>query len=361
MNGTDTYTASRLAQAYGLIGTGILFDGSGNDSYTINFSGQSAALYGFSTLVDISGDDTYYALAHAQASASNRAMAFLIDKAGNDSYYAEPERANAGVYGSSLKYSDYPNKNGNWSQGCGFGNRSIVTGGISGGIAGLIDLQGDDTYTGGIWVMGVGYWGGIGYLLDVDGSETYTSCYYSQGTTAHNGVGIMIDIGGDDIHTLEHEDDTNYDASGTSLGVVYDRGIGMFINDGGNDIYTGYRQICGVAWTSTDAAATAAQKEHYAFFIDTEGNDYYGNPYSKRGFGYGNGAYFIDGGGTDTYTGTYSVVDGGGYTPDAQPDGGVGIDYTPDVTAKKLPIFLSYELAKGKVLSKLHKHFRQFQ
>ena len=346
--GDDTYTAVRLSQAYALLGTGILFEGNGTDKYTIDVSGQSAALYGFATLADISGNDTYRALAHAQASASNRSMAFLVDTDGNDTYYVEPDKQ--GSY-AGLSYSDYPDKNGNWSQGCGFGNRAIVSGGISGGIAGLIDLQGSDTYTGGIWVMGVGYWSGIGYLLDTDGNDVYTSCYYSQASTAHYGVGILNDIGGDDVHTLTR---SNYKesapASGASIGCVYDHGIGTFINDGGNDSYSGYQTYCGVAWTwkaTNMDADTRVQTLHYAFFIDTEGDDTYGGTYSKRGFGYGNGGFFIDGGGTDTYTGTYTgITDGGEYTDDAERDSGIAIDYDGN-----LPVFRAYELAKETFLA----------
>ena len=74
-------------------------------------------------------------------------------------------------------------------------------------------------------------------------------------------------------------------------------------------------------------ADTRVQTLHYAFFIDTEGDDTYGGTYSKRGFGYGNGGFFIDGGGTDTYTGTYTgITDGGEYTDDAERDSGIAID-----------------------------------
>lgn len=345
--GNDIYTASRLAQGSGLIGTGVLFDGSGTDIYTANVSCQSAANYGFAALVDISGDDSYHAVAYAQASAGNKAMAFLVDSDGNDTYYVEPyvvegyERA---------YYSQYPLTNGNWSQGCGVGNRAITssafTTGISGGIAGLIDLKGSDTYTGGIWVMGAGYWSGIGYLLDTDGNDVYHSLYYSQGSSAHYGIGILQDVGGDDVHKLQKAEGLEDDCGeGASIGFVWDRGIGMLINDGGNDSYSGYRTYCGVAWSTADKNGIDAQEQTYAFFIDTAGDDSYGGASTNISFGYGFGGFFIDAEGTDQYTGTYTgITDGGAPTENADNCGGISIDYNP--TGEKIPAFLAFERAK---------------
>lgn len=295
--GNDTYTAVRMAQGFALHGTGILFDGGGNDTYESCVSSQSCAHYGYSLLADAAGDDTYRAYGYAQASAGNRALSFLVDREGNDTYTVEPYVQTGYL---SMDYGQFPGVSGNWSQGCGAGNRSVSTNerGLAGGIAGLIDHTGDDHYVGGIWVQGVGYWSGIGFLSDLDGADNYHAMYYSQSSVAHYGIAMLLDIGGDDKHLLNSKNHQGGDGAGYAF--VWDRGVALFVNDGGNDQYTTNAYAFASAWSEYDEKGEDKQDLTYAFFLDTEGKDRYSNS-SEPAYGSGLGGFFFDLDGKDTY------------------------------------------------------------
>ena len=297
MAGNDVYKAERASQGFALVGTGILFDAAGNDSYSSKVSSQSCGYYGISVLADIEGNDSYYAYAFAQASAGNRAMSFLVDKIGNDRYFVETF-VKEGYKG--LRYDLYPHANGNWSQGCGAGNRSVSTreNGLAGGIAGLIDLGGDDDYHGGIWTQGLGYWSGFGFLADIGGNDVYNSHYYSHASVAHFAAAALIDIGGDDRHLVRVEDDYPL-GEGAALSFVWDRGVALLVDDGGNDKYDATRYSMATAWSEYDSKGPLKQDQIFAFFIETEGNDAY--PATDKDHGWGRGAFFFDLQGEDKY------------------------------------------------------------
>ena len=242
-------------------------------------------------------------------------MAFLVDICGNDKYYVEPYEIKGFEF---LDYGQFKDVNGNWSQGCGMGQRNIN---ISGGIAGLIDIEGDEFYTGGIWVQGVGYWSGIGFLSDFGGNDKHRSQYYSQASVAHYGAGMLINVGGNDIHSLvEGKVDGG---EGASIGFVWDRGVAMFINDGGDDKYISEQTCCGSAWSAYDDKGPTKQDKTYAFFIETEGNDTYSKS-NAPSYGYGRGGFFIDAGGKDVYEDTQRVYEN--VCERIADDGGVVID-----------------------------------
>ena len=315
LRGRDRYVAYRLAQGVAIHGLGVLFDGEGNDSYYSKITTQGAGYYGFAALIDTDGNDRYEAMATAQASAGNRAMAFLVDICGNDKYDVEPYEIKGFEF---LDYGQFKDVNGNWSQGCGMGQRNIN---ISGGIAGLIDIEGDDFYTGGIWVQGVGYWSGIGFLSDLGGNDKHRSQYYSQASVAHYGAGMLINVGGNDIHSLvEGKVDGG---EGASIGFVWDRGVAMFVNDGGDDKYISEQTCCGSAWSAYDDKGPTKQDKTYAFFIETEGNDTYSKS-NAPSYGYGRGGFFIDAGGKDVYEDTQRVYEN--VCERIADDGGVVID-----------------------------------
>ncbi len=324
LEGNDTYSAVHKAQGFSLLGVGLLFDGNGNDQYDAEVSAQASAHYGIGGLFDIGGDDSYHAYAYAQSSAGNRAMTFLVDQAGNDDYTVEPF-IQPGY--EALEYDILPDVNGNWSQGCAMGQRNLSYNGergISGGIAGLIDLDGNDRYRGGIWVQGVGYWSGIGFLQDQGGNDIYSSKYYSQASVAHYGIGILIDESGNDQHLILQE--TIQSGQGASLGFTWDRGVAMFINDGGNDRYVNDKISCGAADSAYDPKGNKNQDQTYAFFIDTEGNDIYSD--SRYGaYGFGRGGFFIDAAGQDSYEKNHTQNNAIVNNDDTQ--GGVFLDYTP--------------------------------
>ncbi len=292
MKGNDSYEAGRLAQGSCILGMGVLFDAEGDDSYELEVTGQGAGFYGLALLCDGAGSDSYNAKGYAQASAGPRCMAYLVDLGGDDEYFVQPY-AEEGF--EVLKYDQFPQVNGNWSQGCGWGQRVID---LSGGVAGLIDLSGNDSFTGGIWVQGVGYWSGVGFLFNEGGDDKYNSCYYSQASVAHYGAGILVDVGGNDVHTVSSEKVNCGD--GASLGFVWDRGTAVLVNDGGDDEYTADQTSCGVAWSAYDDKGSMHQDMTYAIFIDTEGCDEY-SVKETMCFGWGRGGFFIDSDGRDKF------------------------------------------------------------
>lgn len=298
MGGNDSYSAARASQGFALLGVGVLFDAGGDDEYSSEVSSQSSGYFGISVLADIEGNDSYYAYGYAQASAGCRAMSFLVDKKGNDKYFVETY-VQPGY--SDMYYGQFQAKvNGNWSQGCGMGNRSVSTSanGLSGGIAGLIDLGGDDRYTGCLWVQGTGYWSGYGFLTDIGGNDIYNSRYYSHASVAHYGAAALIDIGGDDKHLVQYKEESI--GEGASLAFVWDRGVALLADDGGNDKYDSMYYSIASSWSEYDDRGEALQDMSYAFFIETEGNDEYPTMASQS-FGWGRGGFFFDLKGEDKY------------------------------------------------------------
>ena len=299
--GDDRYEANQLAQGAAHVGTGALFDAGGNDSYTADTSCQGSATYGFALNIDTAGDDRYFARGYAQAYAGNRGMAFLVNRQGTDEYTVAPFVEEGW---EKLAYDQFPKVVGNWSQGCGAGNRSFDPEGkrgLSGGVAALIDLgQGSDHYTGGIWVMGVGYWSGVGLLLDSGGADTYDSQYYCQGSVAHCGAGLMLDMGdGNDSHIMLRKNGVD-GGHGAALGFVWDHGTALFINESGNDTYAARTASCGVSWAAYDAAGPEKQNGSYAIFLDGGGRDTYPQ-LQEPAYGYGRGGFFLDLAEMDTY------------------------------------------------------------
>ncbi len=328
LRGDDHYKADHMAQGAAMMGTGLLFDGEGTDEYISYVTSQGAAYYGFAALVDVKGNDRYRATAFSQAAGGNKGMAFLVDVTGDDEYYVE-------VYTDKdtdpdLVYEQFPVIFNNWSQGCGLGQRNASYGGssgLSGGIGGMIDHGGNDIYTGGAFVLGFGYWSGVGFVCNIGGNDEYHSQYYSQASSAHYGAGLLVDIGGDDLHALVQPSNKGETGNGASIGFVWDRGIGTFVNDGGNDQYISKRTSCGVAWSAYDEKGERNQDLTYAFFIDTEGDDYYSSS-EMPSYGYGNGGFFIDAAGKDEYGNIPNLKNGKMLRDTASGDYGVKIDFT---------------------------------
>lgn len=336
LEGNDCYVAEQMAQGYALLGVGLLYDGGGNDSYRCHVSGQAAGYYGFALLADAAGDDRYHGFGYVQAAAGTQCMAYLVDCAGNDTYDT-PEETPTGY--DELDYGgEHSGKTGNFSQGCGWGQRSIDTGnnGVAGGIAGMIDLGGNDTYNGGLWVQGTGYWSGIGFLYNKGGNDEYTAYYYSQAGVAHYGAGLLVDIDGNDLYTLTR---------GAGLAFTWDRGVTMLLDDGGNDTYDGTGSCGAVANSAYDSKGYENQDMTYAFLLDTEGNDIYIHSQLQKSWSFGRGGFLIDGGGKDSYSFGFAEDDLAIFGMDHQ-EGGVFSDASAN--GSEIPYFRFWYLARSK-------------
>ena len=248
--GDDVYTAERMGIGTGVFGQGILMDFSGNDVYRTEVYGEGAGVFGTGILSDAQGDDHYIGFQGTQGFGFVKGVGVLIDRKGNDTYTARDD---------TIKYPSPQTKkhNTSLSQGAGFGIRADFTDGhsLAGGVGILIDGEGNDHYSCGVFGQGVGYWFGTGILFDLSGNDKYQGVWYVQGAGAHFAVGILIDKKGDDEYeatmnmaqgaghdfTLgilaDYEGDDIHHAPNLSLGAGNANGMGLFFDFEGNDMY----------------------------------------------------------------------------------------------------------------------------
>ena len=250
LEGDDTYEAEQMAQGFGCFGIGILVDAQGNDHYISRYLAQGAGVYGIGYLIDHEGDDQYDTFTFAQGFGYVKGFGCLLDLKGNDIYIANNEE----VDGSNPQSSDH---NTSMAQGAGFGRRADLSDGnsMSGGFGLLIDMEGDDYYSCGVFGQGTGYWAGTGLLYDAEGNDQFKGVWYVQGASAHFAIGALINKKGDDRYDallnmaqgaghdfslgflIDEEGDDHYIAPNLALGAGNDNGIGFFVDGGGNDIY----------------------------------------------------------------------------------------------------------------------------
>jgi hypothetical protein len=165
---------------------------------------------------------------------------------------------------------------------------TIVIGGpgrttYDGAAAVIIDLGGDDVYTGEVGAAGPGCPASV--LIDLAGNDTYLGTAHSLGA-AFMGSGILIDLAGDD----------QYSAGSFSIGSGL-FGVGILLDRAGNDSYSGD--------TCTEGSGAFGIGIH----IDGAGNDSYRAALFSQAFGFVAGAGLLrDDDGNDVY------VAGGKYT-----------------------------------------------
>ena len=140
--GTDTYEGKTFTQGAAGFGIGIFYDDSVQDPP------QLTSDEGTKDPVDIGlfDNDRLAAWSNAQAFARCRGVALCVNQRGNEIYEA------GGVYLHAPLFAD---RYQSFSQGFAIGSRGID---YAGGIALLIDHDGNDRYLGDIYNQGVGYW-----------------------------------------------------------------------------------------------------------------------------------------------------------------------------------------------------------
>lgn len=289
--GNDRYSGGWLAQGSAVFGAALLVDEGGRDRYEATGLAQGYAMAGLALLADGGGDDTYRAGSMAQASAGPAGAALLLDRAGNDNYvlWAAPV---------VVRSPQLPDRNTSLGQGSGHGLRAAgAAPALAGGTGLLLDLAGDDHYSGQVFAQGVGYYFGVGMLVDRGGNDRFDAAWYAQGAAAHAGVGVLLDEGtGNDRYRASHS---------TALGAAHDHAVAHFRDDGGDDHY-----VLG------NLGLGAAQDASVAVFVDASGDDHYesGGPpchafgvarYSPQGPSFSDDAtglgLFLDLGGRDRY------------------------------------------------------------
>jgi hypothetical protein len=251
-SGNDRYQGQWLTQGAALFGGALLVDRSGHDHYEAQGLAQGYALGGVAVLIDNVGNDHYTALTQAQAAAGPGAVAMLMDSAGNDQY----------VLGNTplvLPSAQLKDRNASLGQGCAYGLRPIAGqdgATVPGGLALLMDGQGNDHYTAQVFAQGAGYEGGLGILIDGGGSDHMTAAWYAMGAAAHQASGVFIARGdGKDRYSASHA---------TAIGAAHDDSLAVFLGSTGNDHYS-------VANLGLGAANDGSR----AIFIDRGGSDQY--------------------------------------------------------------------------------------
>ncbi len=266
LEGKDSYSAGRCSQGFGFFGTGLLADFGGDDTYRIGCEGQGAGFWGVGLLVDRAGNDVYRMDGDGQGFGGIGGVGTLIDYAGNDTYYAEPDsrKVPRPDYTHSMKYI-----NASDGQGAGMGRRGDLTDGHSwaGGMGTLIDLQGDDDYYSGNWSAGAGYWYGMGFLYDKSGNDHYRATTFSLASGAHFCIAAILDDGGNDVY--EGLGDAR-----TGMGFGHDFTVSILFDRSGDDVYRFPADGLGEAINTAQA-----------FFVDGGGNDTYVIDAGKSGLG----------------------------------------------------------------------------
>lgn len=300
--GNDTHKAAYAGQAAALGGVAWLADRGGDDTYRGGVFGQAAAIAGLAVLDDEGGDDVYTVGLAGQAYAGVRGFGWLIDRAGHDRYLAGNREVDNGRH---------PDRFLSMAQGFAIGIRPFS----GGGVAALVDLQGNDTYVADVFGQGASYWYSAGFLIDAAGHDTYRAFHYGQGSGIHLSAGLLADLGGDDT----------YSGSVLMQGNGHDYGVGILLDAAGNDTYTAdqYSQGRGL-FNGLGLLVDAAGDDLYTARMTNECQGL-GHPGDQRE--YGCLGMLVDGAGADRYS--FGVSDGAavlrpwyGVIWDGTPDGG---------------------------------------
>lgn len=304
LGGNDRYIGDRVVgPGAAVFGAAVLLDSGGDDVYHAKYIGQSSAFFGAAWLEDLAGRDTYRAQAHSQA-AGYGGVGYLRDGAGNDLYdVGFSGQAYAGVMGVGLLVDaagndryfagglehDYERNDDRYvsmAQGLAIGMRPYA----GGGVAALIDLEGNDTYVADVFGQGASYWYSVGMLLDVSGDDTYSMYQYGQGSGIHLSSALFADGGGKDFYT-----------GGILMqGNAHDYAVGMMFEQGGDDTYAANQHAQGRAINNALAILVDSAGDDSYFGRQTNDCQGIGNDAGERE--YGSLALLLDLAGSDVYS-----------------------------------------------------------
>lgn len=237
----------------------------------------------------------------------------IVDLAGDDLYTGDAAGGPAGaVLGLSL-IDDRAGDDRYISDGVvGCGSAAV-------GVAMLLDRAGNDHYQGKQVSQGAAFVGG-GFLFDLGaGSDVYVGQFLCQGVGLTAGVGALVDEAGRDVYRVNGPKASIYATPAVSFAMSQGIGMGFRRHAAG-----GIGLLCDLAGDDRYEAGEFAQGGAYFYGLgvlrDFSGRDlYYGNRYTQ-GFGVhqAHGA-LIDDAGDDTYWGMTAASQGAGW------DAGVGL------------------------------------
>lgn len=298
--GNDRYHAGHLSLGAAVGGIALLHDDGGSDVYEGKTFTQGAAGFGVGILFDQSlqappkvstseetkdpvaiaawDNDRLTAWCTAQGFSRTLGVGLCINQRGNDRYEA------GGVYLHAPLFAD---RYQSFSQGFSIGAREHD---MAGGVAALIDFEGNDRYLGDVYNQGVGYWYAAGFLWDGGGNDLYEMTQYGQGSGIHLAVGGLVDVSGSDAYVMH---------SGLGQGGSHDFAASVLHDRGGNDRYHGNTSCNGTGLTNS-----------VGLHIERGGDDIYsarrdgGLNAGRPARGFGSVGVLVDLGGKDDYLGT---------------------------------------------------------
>jgi hypothetical protein len=288
--GNDLNRSLSNTQGRGLFGVGVLQDRGGNDRYDCYTLGQGSADNGVGALADLGGADEYRCFQMSQGYGGTKGSGLLVDT-GNDSDLYEANN-------SVLDFPSPQTQNGNVSlaQGAGNGRRADYLDGhsMAGGVGGLVDEGGKNSFSCGVFGQGTGYWYGAGLLCTGAGDDTYSGLWYVQGASAHYAVGALYDEGGNDRYRatmnmaqgaghdygpgflVDYAGNDRYEAPNLSLGGGNANGMGFFWDRQGDDTYLVSPSVTlGRAAPNPNARGVRERNLTLGVFLDTGGSDVY--------------------------------------------------------------------------------------
>ena len=292
-------------------------------------------------IIDLEGNDTYRNAEIGGLLHNLAGIGMLCDYEGDDIY-----RGDDYTISSFLGYNLLHDINGNDTYDGGLNSLAAGTFGLSV----LIDEKGNDKYS--TTELGEGFGGplGAGLLIDVDGSDLY----YAGGKYLHaplapfdyralsqgfgfgvrpylgGGIGVIYDQAGNDV----------YQGAVYSQAVAYWYALGIIIDKSGNDFYTAvyYPQGSGIHlaggflydeegedhyFSKHGPGQGAAHDYAVGYLIDRQGNDIY-SVEGGNGLGLTNSvALFMDVSGNDRYE--RNITSNYGYANSARNTGSIGI------------------------------------
>jgi hypothetical protein len=296
VSGDDHYRGANLSQGAGFFGLGLLIDKSGDDTYVSFATSQGAGLFGAGVLCDSQGSDSYKSYQQSQGFGFVKGCGVLLDASGNDTYVANDED----ILFPAPQSREH---NASLCQGVGFGLRADFVDGhsLAGGVGMLVDGEGNDQYSCGIFGQGCAYWYGVGMLSDLGGDDAYNGIWYCQGSAAHFALGVLKDNSGNDVYTatmnmaqgaghdlslgflIDSEGDDEYNAPNLSLGGGNANGIGLFWDASGDDNYIVEAQT---TLGRANVGSRGGMRDHMlclGLFVDGGGVDEYSKEFAGNG------------------------------------------------------------------------------
>lgn len=192
----------------------------------------------FLFILDIGGNDRYILPDYSKNQALKKPITVIIDLKGDDTYSGGDFSLGSGIFGASLLIDCAGNDHYIAK------NFSLASGVFGVGI--LDDYAGNDSYSGGTCCEGSGVFG-VGLLIDRAGHDVYTCAAQSQGFGYTRGCGAIADFNGNDsyITSSPFQDFLRYDShfvaftQGAALGYrpIASGGIGLLCDFAGNDSY----------------------------------------------------------------------------------------------------------------------------